>query len=96
MAAALAPAAALALFACASAPRLEPELEHAPTEADYYEIVSYQIPPGVVLEVGAIAVLPDGRPMVSTRRGEVYILDGAYDGDTPRLTKYAPVAWISC
>ena len=34
------------------------------------------LPEGLVLEVGGIALLPDGRPLVCTRRGEVWIVDG--------------------
>ncbi|MDP6763415.1 MAG: hypothetical protein QF903_06240 [Planctomycetota bacterium] len=50
----------------------------APTEADFYEIVTIDIPDDVVLEASAITVMPDGRPMVATRRGEVYLLEDAY------------------
>jgi hypothetical protein len=32
----------------------------------------------IVLEVGGIGFLADGRPIVCTRRGEVWIVDGAY------------------
>ena len=84
------------LAACASAPPerelepgLEPELERPPTEADYYQVVSYQIPDGIVLEVSAVAMLPDGRPIVASRRGEVYVLEGAFEGAAPRFHKYA-------
>ena len=51
-------------------------------EASYYEIITVPIPEDITLEVSAIAVLSDGRPMVATRRGEVFIVDDAY-GDAP-------------
>ncbi|MFT5689204.1 MAG: glucose/arabinose dehydrogenase [Planctomycetota bacterium] len=50
----------------------------APQESDYYTIETLVAPPGVQLEVGGIAFLPDGRPIVCTRRGYVYVVEGAY------------------
>ena len=43
-------------------------------EAEYYQIVTFAIPPGIVLEAGALEWLPDGRLAVSTRRGEIYLV----------------------
>ncbi len=48
-------------------------------EARHYRLLTVLEPPGVVLEVGGLDILPDGRPVVTTRRGEVWIIDGAYD-----------------
>ena len=48
-------------------------------EARHYRLLTVLEPPGVVLEVGGFDVLPDGRPVVATRRGEIWIIDGAYD-----------------
>lgn len=50
-------------------------------ESRYYRISTIPVPRGVELEVGGLDVLPDGRPILCTRRGEVYIVDGA--SDTP-------------
>ena len=61
------------------APQRNGEEVQPPSESDFYEIVTIEIPEGIVLEVSGIAILPDGRPMVATRRGEVYLLDDAYD-----------------
>ncbi|MCB9916015.1 MAG: hypothetical protein H6828_12870 [Planctomycetes bacterium] len=63
----------------------------APREADVYPVVTLAVPDDVVLEVSGLAVLADGRPMVATRRGEVFVLDGAYapDGEGVRYTRYA-------
>ncbi len=61
------------------APQGDGEKVQPPSESDFYEIVTIEIPEGIVLEVSGIAILPDGRPMVATRRGEVYLLDDAYD-----------------
>jgi len=52
-----------------------------PSEADYYPIVDIAIPADIVLEVGGIVVLDDGRPLVCTRRGEVFVIENAYGRD---------------
>ena len=55
-----------------------------PTEDDYYKIVTLPIPEGVVLEVGGLAVMPDGQLAVSTRRGEVWLVENpAMQDDAP-------------
>jgi azurin/glucose/arabinose dehydrogenase len=48
------------------------------TEEDYYRIVTLPIPETVELEVGGLAVLPDGRLAASTRRGEVWMISNPY------------------
>jgi hypothetical protein len=45
-------------------------------EREFYPIVSIPMPPDLVIEAGAFAVLPDRRIAVGTRHGEIYILDG--------------------
>ena len=61
------------------------------TEADYYELQTFTTPDGAVLEVGGMGFLPDGSLAVSTRRGEVWLVDGALGSDvsTARYTKFA-------
>jgi hypothetical protein len=49
----------------ASAPR---------TEADHYRIVTLPVPKDVVLEVGGLALRPDGKLLACTRRGEVWLI----------------------
>ncbi len=57
-------------------------LDHSPSEEGYYyQLITLPVPDGVELEVGGLDVLPDGRPAVATRRGEVWLVDGAYDSD---------------
>ncbi len=46
-----------------------------PSESDYYPITSFEIPEGVVLEAGAVQLMPDGRLAVATRRGEIWMVD---------------------
>jgi len=53
-------------------------------EDRYYRAYTVATPADVVLEVGGLDVLPPDaagvlRPIVSTRRGDVYIVEGAYD-----------------
>lgn len=45
------------------------------TEDDFYKIVNIPIPAGTKLEVGGLAKLPDGRLAVSTRLGEIWIIE---------------------
>ncbi|HEY9048592.1 MAG TPA: c-type cytochrome [Ohtaekwangia sp.] len=48
-----------------------------PAESDYYTMVTIPAPEGVLLEVGGVATLPDGRIAVSTRRGDVWVIENA-------------------
>jgi hypothetical protein len=48
-------------------------------ESAYYRILTVLEPQDVVLEVGGLAMLPDGRPVVSTRRGDVWLVENAYE-----------------
>lgn len=40
----------------------------------YYKITPLPIPEGVVLEAGALEMMPDGKLAVSSRRGEIYMV----------------------
>jgi glucose/arabinose dehydrogenase len=60
-------------------------------EAEYYKILTFTPPPGEVLEAGAIEVLPDGKVAVGTRRGEIWLIDNAYDPD-PQKAKFTRFA----
>ena len=48
------------------------------TEQDFYEIKTLPIPQDLYLEVGGLATMPDGRLAVSTRRGEIWIVENPY------------------
>ena len=50
----------------------------AKTEDDYYRIITMPIPKTILMEVGGMAVLPDGRLATSTRRGEVWMIGNPY------------------
>lgn len=62
-----------------------------PTEEDYYRIITIPNPEGVLLEVGGVATLPDGRLGLSTRRGDVWLVEnpGMENGLGPRFSLYA-------
>lgn len=49
--------------------------QDTPKESDYFEIKRVRTPEGIVLEVGGLVTLPDGNLALSTRRGEVYIIE---------------------
>lgn len=61
------------------------------TEDDYYKIFTLPVPEGILLEVGGVATLPDGRIAVATRRGDVWTIENPYmqNGGTPRFTLFA-------
>lgn len=50
----------------------------APAEDDYYKIATFPLPEDHVMEIGGILPMKDGKVMVATRRGEVFIVEGAY------------------
>ncbi|TAH21184.1 MAG: hypothetical protein EAZ08_04070 [Cytophagales bacterium] len=62
-----------------------------PTENDYYKMITMPIPEGIILEGGGIETLPDGRIAVSTRRGEVWLVENPYmkDGKNPYFKLFA-------
>ena len=69
------------LFPAPLVPQAADGGERLPVEADYFEIVTVELPEEVVLEVSGLAVLEDGRPIAATRRGEVFVLENAYSAD---------------
>ena len=52
----------------------------------YYKIESIPLPPGEVLEAMSIALLPDQKVAVGTRRGEIWIASGAYGDDLSKVS----------
>ena len=63
----------------------------APTEDDYYRIVSIPIPDNIYLEVGGLEMMPDEQIAVSSRRGDVYTISGATQKNPSnvKFTKFA-------
>lgn len=65
--------------------------KNIPTEDDYYKIITVPTPEDILLEVGGLVTLPDGRIAVSTRRGDVWIVENANGpaGSSPEFTRFA-------
>ena len=49
--------------------------QEAAKEEDYFRIMQVSSPEGTILEVGGLCTLPDGDLAVTTRRGDVYIVE---------------------
>ena len=58
-----------------------PQAERAASESDAWTIEHLPLPEGCVLEVGGMDFLPDGRLAVSTRRGQVWIVENPLADD---------------
>jgi glucose/arabinose dehydrogenase len=66
-----------------------------PSEGDYWTVDYLTAPGGEVIEVGGMDFLPDGRLIVSTRRGQVWIVDDplAADPADAKFTLFAEGLW---
>ncbi|MAD79891.1 MAG: hypothetical protein CMJ50_03470 [Planctomycetaceae bacterium] len=51
----------------------------AEEEAKYYRIVEVPIPKGMAMEAGSFEILPDNQLAIGTRRGDIYVVSGAFD-----------------
>ncbi len=58
----------------------------APQQSDYYQRQEIPLPAGEVMEIGSIALLPGQKIAVATRRGDVWICDGAYADDLTKVS----------
>lgn len=47
-------------------------------ESDYYKIITIPTPENILLEVGGMTTLPDGRLALTTRRGDVWLVEDPY------------------
>ena len=67
------------------------QIGKTPIEDDYYKILTLPTPEGILLEVGGVATMPDGRIAVSTRRGDVWMVENPsmQNGASPKYTLYA-------
>ena len=59
--------------------------ESSTLQADYYVRESIPFPKGEVMEIGSIALMPDRKVAVATRRGEIWICTGAYEKDLSKV-----------
>lgn len=65
--------------------------EEVESEADFYRIIRFQIPEELNVEASAVEVLPaatasEDRLAVATRRGDVFLIDGAFKSDPSKVT----------
>ena len=60
----------------------------AQEEEDFYRLSTIPVPEGIVLEVGGLTALPDGQLAVSTRRGEVWLVENP-EGAYPHFRRFA-------
>ena len=62
--------------------------QESPKEEDFFRIMKVSAPEGILLEVGGLAVLPNGDLGVATRRGDVFIVENP-SGARPYFRKFA-------
>ncbi|WEK21517.1 MAG: hypothetical protein P0Y49_10245 [Candidatus Pedobacter colombiensis] len=62
--------------------------QETPKEEDFFKIVKVRIPEGPILEVGGLVTLPNGDLAISTRRGDVYVVENP-TGNRPYFRKFA-------
>ncbi len=62
--------------------------QESPMEEDFFKIMKVSAPEGTLLEVGGLAVMPNGNLGVATRRGEVYVVENP-TGPKPYFRKFA-------
>lgn len=62
--------------------------QQTPKEEDFYKVMKVRVPEGPILEVGGLVTLPNGDLGVSTRRGEVYIIENP-TSSRPYVRKFA-------
>ena len=63
-----------------------------PAEEDYYKIIQIPIPSDVTLECGGMEFLPDGTLAVSTRHGDIYLVEKPL---APNVRKIRFVKWAT-
>jgi glucose/arabinose dehydrogenase len=59
---------------------------HAQEQSDFYTREEIPLPQGEVMELGSIALMPDKRIAVTSRRGDLWICTGAYGDDLSKVT----------
>ncbi len=69
-------------------PFLRAQDSEAQQEATYYTISTVPIPDSVILEVGGLAFTDDNQLGVSTRRGEIWLIDNPQSGQ-PTFRRFA-------
>jgi len=80
------------VFGLAGAAHAQDRKSKPDPEQDYYPLVRLPIPEGIVLEGGGLELMPDGKLAVSTRRGEIWMVENAFR-DPPEGVKFT--RWVS-
>lgn len=57
----------------------------APSQEAFYLREEIPLPKGEVMEIGSIALMPDKKVAVTTRRGDLWICEGAYGDDLSKV-----------
>jgi hypothetical protein len=65
---------------------LSSTLSQAAEQSDFYLREEIALPPGEVMEIGSIALMPEQKVAVTTRRGDLWICSGAYGEDLKKVT----------
>ena len=62
-----------------------------PRQPEFYLREEIPTPEGEVLELGGIAIMPGKKVAVSSRRGDIWVCEGAYEKDLSKVkwTLYA-------
>ncbi|MEI8379325.1 MAG: hypothetical protein WCJ09_04295 [Planctomycetota bacterium] len=60
-------------------------------ENDFYRLIPFDVPKEIMLEAGGIELLPDGKLAISTRRGEIWMVDKPF-ADPPKEVKWTRFA----
>src|SRR5262245_56765602 len=68
-----------------------PPATEATEEDPYYRMVTIPIPKGLVLEAGALELLPGRKLAASSRHGDIYVIEGAFEA-TPARPVFKPFA----
>lgn len=63
------------------APPVDKEALKVAGEEEYYPIITMAVPEDMLIEAGGVATLPDGRVMVATRRGQVWLVENPTSKD---------------
>jgi hypothetical protein len=62
--------------------------QESPKEEDFFRILRVSSPEGTILEVGGLTVLPNGDLAISTRRGDIFIVENP-TAMRPHFRKFA-------
>ena len=65
---------------------LSAALSIAATQSDFYLREEIPLPAGEIMEIGSIALMPEQKIAVTTRRGDLWICSGAYGKDLSKVT----------